>query len=144
MTGAASPAGRRRLTAVEAVNLALRALLEAAIVAGLSYWGVHIGGTTAAEVALGILAPAVGFGFWGAIDFRRAGRLAEPARLLQELLVSGLAAAAWYAAGRPLAGISLAALSLVYHASVYASGQRLLARQPAPTVESAGTEAARP
>ena len=43
------------------------------------------------------------------------------------------AASAWYAAGRHVVGAALAVLSVVYHASVYASGQRLLASRPAPT-----------
>jgi len=33
-------------------------------------------------------------GFWGAVDFHQAGRLAEPLRLVQELAISGLAAVA--------------------------------------------------
>jgi hypothetical protein len=110
--------------------LALRALLEAGVVAALAYWGVHTGGSAAVKVILGVCAPLVGFGFWGAVDFRGAGRFAEPLRLVQELVISLLAALAWYAAGRHMLGIALAALSLVYHALVYASGARLL-RPPA-------------
>jgi Protein of unknown function (DUF2568) len=114
------------VTRSERLNLALRVLMETGVVVALAYWGVHTGDSTAAKVGLGIGAPVVGFGFWGVVDFRGAGRLAEPARLVQELVVSGLAAAAWYAAGRHIAGIALAGLSLVYHASVYATGHRLL------------------
>jgi hypothetical protein len=68
----------------------------------------------------------MGFGFWGALDFRGAGRFAEPLRLAQEIVVSLLAALAWYGAGRPVLGIALAVLSVVYHALVYLSGARLL------------------
>lgn len=42
------------------------------------------------------------------MDFHRAGRLAEPLRLLQELAVSGLAAVALYAVGQHLLGWALA------------------------------------
>ncbi len=100
--------------------------MELGVVFALATWGVHLGGSAGAKAAFGILAPAIGFGFWGSVDFRRAGRLAEPLRLTQELVVSGLAAAAWYAAGHAILGLALAALSVVYHALVYASGERLL------------------
>ncbi len=110
----------------ERLSLVLRAIMEAAIVAALAYWGVHAGDGATAEVALGVLVPAAGFGFWGAVDFHQAGRLAEPLRLAQELVVSGLAALALYAAGRHVLGLALAALSLVYHGLVYLTGGRLL------------------
>jgi hypothetical protein len=90
-----------------------------------------------------VSAPLLGFGLWGAIDFRQAGRFAEPARLGQELVISLLAAAAWYAAGRPAAGAALAALSIVYHALVYASGERLLAPAQAPGTRRATAREAR-
>ena len=114
------------MSSLERLLLALRALTEAGVVAALAYWGVRTGGGTGGKILLGIAAPAVGFGFWGAVDFRRAGRAAEPLRLAQELVVSGLAAAAWYAAGRHALGLALGALSVVYHALVYLSGGRLL------------------
>jgi hypothetical protein len=125
------------VTGSERLNLGLRVLLESGVVAALAWWGVRTGGTTGAEVALGIAAPVVGFGLWGAVDFHQAGRFAEPLRLVQELAISGLAAAAWYAAGRHVAGVALAALSLLYHASVYASGQRLLERERIASTASA-------
>ena len=113
------------MTAGQRVTLVLRVLMEVGVVVALGYWGVHTGEGTAAKIGLGIAAPLVGFGFWGAVDFHRF-RLAEPLRLIQELTISGLAAVAWYAAGRHVLGISLGALSIAYHALVYASGQRLL------------------
>ena len=91
----------------------------------LAYWGIHTGRGIVAKVLLGVGAPLVGFGFWGAMDFRRA-RHAEGLRLLQELVVSGLAALAWYASGAHLLGVAVAAWSIAYHAVVYASGARLL------------------
>ena len=108
--------------------------MEAGVVAALAYWGASTGGTTAAKVALGLAAPLVGFGFWGAVDFHQAGRLAEPLRLAQELAISGLAAAACWVAGRPAAALALAAVSAIHHALVYASGDRLVktSRPPRP------------
>ena len=123
------------MSSASAVNLTLRAVMEAGIVAGLAYWGVHTGDTTAASIALGVAAPLVGFGIWGALDFRDAGRYAEPLRLAEELLISGLAAAALVTAGQPVLGGALAAVSVVHHILVYAIGQRLLKAPPgAPAV----------
>ena len=115
-----------RLTPATSAVLTLRVLTELGVVAAFATWGVHTGGSTAAEVALGIAAPAAGFGFWGAVDFRWAGGLAEPLRLVQELAVSLLAAAAWWAAQQHALGLGLGALTVVYHALVYARGGRLL------------------
>jgi Protein of unknown function (DUF2568) len=114
------------VTKPERANLFLRVLMETGIVAGLAYWGVCTGDSIGAKLLLGIAAPVIGFGFWGAVDFHQAGRVAEPLRLVQELVVSLLAALALAATGRPILGAALAALSVVYHVLVYASGGRLL------------------
>lgn len=111
-------------------NLVLRVTMECLVVAGFAYWGARTGGSTWAKVMLGVVVPTVGFGFWGSVDFHQAGRYAEPLRLFQELVISGLAAAAWWVAGQHLIGLALAGLSLVYHALVYASGARLLKDPP--------------
>ncbi len=130
------------MTATQRLNLILRVLMETGIVAGFAYWGVDTGGSIASKIALGIGAPLVGFGLWGAVDFHQAGRFAEPVRLVQELAISGLAAAAWYAAGRHILGLSLAALTLSYHLSVYASGQRLLKPKRPPRSDPSTVEGA--
>ena len=111
----------------ERINLLLRVTMETGVVVALAFWGYHAGHGTAARIALMLGAPLVGFGFWGGVDFHQAGRLAEPLRLTQELVVSALAAVAWYASGYHALGVALAGLSLVYHALVYAAGARLLA-----------------
>ncbi|MFL7869900.1 MAG: YrdB family protein [Anaerolineales bacterium] len=107
-------------------NLALRALMETGIVLALAYWGYQIGNNLWTKVLLGIVAPLLGFGFWGAIDFHQAGNMAEPLRLIEELVVSWLAAFALFVAGQPVLGWTLGLLSIVYHALVYISGGRLL------------------
>ena len=109
------------MTGLERLNLTLRALMEIGVVCGLAYWGHRTGG-----VILAVAAPVVGFGFWGAVDFRRAGRAAEPLRLIQELVISGLAAVAFYVAGRHALGWTLATTSVAHHVLVYATGNRLL------------------
>lgn len=110
----------------ERLNLTLRALMETGVVLGLAYWGIHAGDSLGGKMLLGLGAPLVGFTFWGVVDFRQTGRLAEPLRLTQELILSGLAAVALYAAGQPVLAGAMAALSIVYHALVYVSGARLL------------------
>jgi Protein of unknown function (DUF2568) len=124
-----SPSGRglrTRPALRQALTVGLRALMEAGIVGAFAYWGYQAGAGTGMKILLAISAPAVGFGFWGAVDFHQAGRLAEPLRLLQELAISGLAAAALYAAGQHLLGGVLGLVSVVCHALVYLQGGRLL------------------
>jgi len=106
--------------------------MEAAIVAALAMWGYHAGPGTVGKLVLALAAPAVGFGVWGAVDFRQAGRFAETLRLVQELVISGLAAATWYAAGQHAAGTALAIVSLACHGLVYLGGGRLLKTKPVP------------
>ncbi len=96
------------------------------MVAALAYWGYQRGHGTTTSVILAIVAPAVGFGFWGGIDFHQAGRFAEPMRLLEELVISAVAVIALWLAGTPAFAVALAVLSIVYHAAVYATGGRLL------------------
>ncbi len=100
--------------------------MEVGIVLAFAYWGFQTGQSTGIKILLAIAAPVVGFGIWGAVDFHQAGRLAEPLRLLEELIISGLAAAALYVAGQPIFGIALGLISIVYHGLIYLSGERLL------------------
>ena len=111
---------------LERLQLSLRVLTEVGVVGGLGWWGVHAGDAVGTKILLGVGAPVVGLGLWGAVDFRQTGRFAEALRLAEELFISGLAAVALCIAGQPVAGIALAALSILYHAIVYASGARLL------------------
>lgn len=111
-------------------TLALRVTMEAAIVAALAMWGYHAGPHSVSKLVLALAAPAAGFGVWGAVDFRQAGRFAEALRLAEELAVSGLAALAWYAAGQHALGAALAIVSLAYHGLVYLDGGRLLKTPP--------------
>jgi hypothetical protein len=107
-------------------NLALRALMEMGIVLALAYWGYQTGSNLGTKILLGIIAPVLGFGFWGVIDFHQAGSMAEPLRLIEELVISWLAAFALFVVGQPALGWTLGLLSIVYHTLVYISGGRLL------------------
>ena len=80
---------------------------------------------------LALAAPAAAFGIWGALDFRFAGRYAEPLRLTEELAITSLAAICLYAAGQRALAVGLAALSVGYHVLVYSAGERLLKEQQA-------------
>ncbi len=114
------------MKASERLLLALRVTMEVGVVAGAAACGVHLGGGTASKVALGVLAPAVAFGVWGAVDFRQAGQYAEALRLVEELAITTAVGIGWYWAGRPILGSLLIALSVAYHSLVYAFGDRLL------------------
>jgi len=99
---------------------------ELGVVAGFAVWGFHAGNGVAMKLLLAIGVPLFGFGFWGAVDFHQLRAKAEGARLAQELVVSGLAALAFYIAGQHALGWVLAGLSVVYHISVYSAGAKLL------------------
>ncbi len=114
------------MEAVKWINVALRGVMELGIVVALGWWGYGMGSSAATRWLFAIGAPAIGFGVWGLIDFRGAGAMAEWLRLGQELVISFGAAWAWLAAGRPYLGGALGALSIVHHALVYLTGERLL------------------
>jgi Protein of unknown function (DUF2568) len=113
-------------SALQWLNVGLRVLMECGIVAAMGCWGYGGGHGPVLKILLGLGAPLLVFGFWGAVDFRGMGRAAEPMRLFQELALSGLAALAWYAAGWHSLGWTLALVSLVHHALVYLLGGTLL------------------
>jgi hypothetical protein len=108
------------------VNLALRGLMELGIVVALAYWGYQTGQSTIERALLSIGAPMLVFSVWTFIDFRKVVPVPEPFRLVQELVLSGLAAVAWYAAGQHTLGWGLGLVSIVHHALVYLLGERLL------------------
>lgn len=109
------------MTSIERFNLTLRAFMELGVVCGFAYWGYRTGG-----VPLAIAAPVVGFGFWGGIDFHQFDRSGETLRLIQELALSGLAAIGLYASGGAVPACALASLSILHHALVYLTGNKLL------------------
>ncbi len=111
-------------------TLTLRVLMECWVVAGLAWWGYETGSSPATRAMLMIGAPAVGFGIWGVVDFHQLGRAGEGLRLIEELVISGLAAAGLYAVGQHGLGVGLAVLSVAYHVLVYAQGSRLLQPRP--------------
>ena len=107
-------------------NLALRGLMEAGIVLAFAWWGYHVGETAGTRILCAILAPVLGFGFWGAVNFQQFGRFAENLRFIQEMVISLLAALAFYYTGAHAAGWVLLSLSVVHHALVYLLDDTLL------------------
>jgi hypothetical protein len=114
------------VTALKWANLALRGLMELGIVVALAYWGYRTGKSPIQRTVLSIGAPMIVFSVWTFIDFRKVVPVPEPFRLVQELVISGLAAVAWYAAGQRTLGWALGLVSIVHHALVYLLGGRLL------------------
>ncbi len=108
------------------LNVGLRGLMEAGIVLALGYWGYHISDNRIWKIILTIVVPLVGFGFWGMVDFHQFRNIGEILRLLQELVISGLAAIALYSAGAHIPGWGLGILSVVHHALTYLLGERLI------------------
>lgn len=108
------------------LNVGLRALMELGIVVALGYWAFKTGEGAPMKILLSVAAPLFGFGIWSLVDFRNAGSLAEPLRLIEELTISGLAALAWYGAGAQTMGWALGIISIVQHVLVYALGGALL------------------
>ncbi len=114
------------LTPIETLNIALRGVMELGIVVALGVWGYHTEAALPWKLLLTVLAPLLGFGFWGAIDFHQAGKLAEPLRLVQELAISVLAALALIGVGLLPWALGMLVLSVAHHTLVYALGQRLI------------------
>ena len=79
-------------------NLALRFVLELALLGGLAAWGFSFGGV--AGVLLGIGAPVAAAGVWGLLVAPKApSRLDDPWRLALELVLFAAGVAALAAAG---------------------------------------------
>ncbi len=114
------------MTSSQKINLLFRSVLEVSIVFAFGWWGYHTGVTQTMKIFLMIITPLFGFGFWGLIDFHQMGKLSEALRLIQELLISGLAAAALFVTGARIWGMILAIWSVTYHTMVYITGNRLL------------------
>ncbi len=111
-------------------NVGLRAVMELGIFIALGYWGYKTSEGVTMKILLGIATPLIGFGVWSLVDFRNAGVFAESLRLIEELVISGLAALAWFAAGAQSQsmGWALGIVSIVHHVLVYTLGGKLSKR----------------
>jgi Protein of unknown function (DUF2568) len=105
----AGQAGPGRPSALRSANLAVRLLCELGLLVALAVWGFHTGSSPAADLALGLGAPllaAVIWGLWVAPASRR--RLADPARLVLEVVLFAAGVAALAAAGYVLVAVVFA------------------------------------
>ncbi|HEX6131833.1 MAG TPA: YrdB family protein [Actinomycetota bacterium] len=113
------------MPAVAAVALGLRFLLEVWSIVALVGWGLGVDASLAVRVALGVGAAGL-FGLaWGRwVAPRASRRLADPARLVLELALFAVAAAAtWAWLGRP-AAVTFATLALIDEALLFRTGTR--------------------
>jgi hypothetical protein len=102
------------MLALKAANLALRFLLELCLLAAFAYWGFQSGGQTMAKIALGIGVPLLAAVIWGFFMAPKSSRrLRDPWRLLAELALFGLAAAALASIGRDVLALALLGLYAV-------------------------------
>jgi Protein of unknown function (DUF2568) len=98
---------------MKAANLALKFLLELAMLAALGVWGASVG-TGAVSVIAALAAPAAAIVLWAIFAAPRSNhRLQTAARVPFELTLFGLAAAALAAAGYWIAAVVFAVLVLV-------------------------------
>jgi Protein of unknown function (DUF2568) len=106
--------GQGRPSRLRSVNLVVRLLCELALLVALAVWGFHAGSGLAGDLVLGLGAPllaAVVWGRWVAPASRR--RLADPARLLVEVLLFAAGVVALAVAGFPLVAVGFAAVVAV-------------------------------
>jgi hypothetical protein len=106
--------GQGRPSTLRSVNLAVRLLCELGLLVALAVWGVHAGSGLAGDLVLGLGAPllaAVIWGLWVAPASRR--RLADPVRLLVEVLLFAAGVVALAVAGFPVVAVGFAAVVAV-------------------------------
>jgi hypothetical protein len=114
------------LTKSQKLNLLLRAILEISIIMALAFWGYSTGNNILSRIIFLVLFTMVGFGIWGAIDFHQFSKYAEYFRLIQELMISLVAAWGLYVSGEVTFSWFLVILTIIYHLLVYLSGEKLL------------------
>ena len=99
---------------MKAINLGVRFLLELCMLAALAYWGYQTGSSLAMKLVLALGAPLIAAVVWGLFIAPRATRrLADPARLLLELVLWAAATAALAAAGQPTLAVIFAVVVAV-------------------------------
>lgn len=120
---------RNTLTIASALswfNVGLRGVMEFGVIAAMAYWGYQTGTSHFIKLVFAVLAPVIAFGFWGLVDFHNAGSHAELLRLVQELLITGIAALALFNAGQHILAWIFGIISILHHSLVYLLGQTLL------------------
>lgn len=112
------------MPAARAVNLAVRFLLELAMLAALAYWGLHTGDSLPVDVLLGVGAPVVAAAVWGTFAAPRSDRrLSGPALVAVQLTLLGAGAVALAAAGRTALAVVFAIVIVVNAALLHLWGE---------------------
>jgi Protein of unknown function (DUF2568) len=97
------------------LSLAIRFLLELALLVALGVWGFTVGGGTFTKIVLGVGAPLAAAIVWGRFIAPKARRrLEDPARFSLELFL-------WMAGGLALLAAGHPAWALIFGALVAAS-----------------------
>ncbi len=112
------------LDALEAVNVALRFLLELSVLAALGYAGYRIGANGLLRIVLAVGMPVVVAGVW--ITFGAPGAallLKDPLHVVLEIVVFFGAAVALVRARQPVFGLALAVLFVINRSLMYAWNQ---------------------
>ena len=116
------------MEAVRAGNLALRFMLELAMLWSLCAWGFATGPNPIGKIGLGLGVPVLAAVLWGTfLSPRAAVRLPGPVRFLSELALFGAAVAALVDAGEPGFAILFGALVVVNEVLITILGQRTVA-----------------
>jgi Protein of unknown function (DUF2568) len=111
---------------VRAANDGLRFLLELGLLTAAAYWGWHEG-TGWWRWVLVILAPLAVAAAWGRFLAPKSNaRVADPWRLVIEVLLFGGAAAALVRSGQPVWAAVFGGLAALHLALTFALGQRSL------------------
>jgi hypothetical protein len=98
--------GQGRPSTLRSVNLAVRLLYELGLLVALAVWGFHAGSGLAGELVLGLGAPLLAAAVWGPLVAPASRRrLADPARLVVEVLLFAAGVVALAVAGFPLVAV---------------------------------------
>jgi hypothetical protein len=118
------------MVALQSVAAVLRFLLELLLLAAVGYFGFTFGGLAGWILGLGL--PAVIVAIWGAFVAPRAARpLADPARLVVELVLFALGMGALAAVGQWPWGVALFVAFVVDRYVLTAVGKPAWAEPPA-------------
>lgn len=103
--------------------LAIRFLLELALIASLAYWGLHLDTETPLRLLAGIGAPVAAILVWGRWIAPRASRqLEDPGRFVLEVALFGVAALGLADAGQQALGLVLIPVYLVDRLALVLTG----------------------
>ena len=112
------------MTALRAINDAIRFLIELCMLAAFAYWGSRVSGSTAVNVLVAIAAPLAAATVWGIWLAPRSERqLSSSCRLPLELILFGLATVALIAADAGTAAIVFAVVAAINTTLVHVTGE---------------------